>query len=195
MLHISWGRCTTMMVLMEQVGKTWQGGVVPLPGRFLSGIHRGRHSPQDGHLYLTGCDGWQTAAVRDGCFQRLRRTGKPFYLPIGLNVHENGIRVTFSQPLDPAIAEDPAAYAMERWNYRWTKQYGSADWSVAHPDRQGRDPVTVNAAELSADRRSVFLFVDDLKPVMQMRLEYNLDAADGTLVRGELPFTLHAMRP
>ena len=63
------------------------------------------------------------------------------------------------------------------------------------PNRQGRDPVTVTRAELSGDGRSVFLSLEDLKPVMQMRLEYNLDAADGTLVRGELPFTIHKLRP
>ena len=195
LLHTSWGRCTVMMVLMEKVEDTWQGGVVPLPGRFLSGVHRGRFSPRDGHLYLTGCDGWQTAAVRDGCFQRLRRTGKPFYLPIGLNVYENGIRVTFTQPLDPATAEDPSAYGVERWNLRWTKNYGSKDWSVKDPNREGRDPVAVTGAELSKDGRSVFLHLEDVRPVMQMRLQYNIDAADGTLVRGELPFTIHKMRP
>jgi hypothetical protein len=195
MIHLSWGRCTAMMVLTDRIGDTWQGGVVPLPGQFLSGVHRGRHNPADSHLYLTGCDGWQTAAVRDGCFQRLRRTGHPFHLPVGLQVHQNGIRVTFSQPLDPNTAEDPAAYSVERWNYRWTKNYGSADWSVADPERQGRDPVAVTRATLSGDGRSVFLHLDDLKPVMQMRLEYNLDTADGTLVRGELPFTIHTFRP
>ena len=110
-------------------------------------------------------------------------------------MHEDGIRVAFSQPLDPKTAEDPSAYAVERWNYRWTREYGSDDWSVEDPDRAGRDPVTVTRAELSEDGRSVFLHLEDLKPVMQMRLQYNLDAADGTLVRGELPFTIHNLRP
>ena len=124
-----------------------------------------------------------------------RRTDTPIRLPIAFNVHKNGIRVTFSQALDPNTAADPAAYAVERWNYRWASRYGSDDWSVADPNRQGRDAMTVKRVDLSDDGRSVFLHIDDLKPVMQMRLEYNLDAADGTLMRGEFPFTIHKLRP
>jgi hypothetical protein len=184
-----------MMIILDEIKGMYQGAVVPLPGRFLSGVHRGRPNAHDGQLYFTGCDGWQTAAVRDGCFQRMRRTETPFYLPKEFQVHENGIRVTFSQPLDPETAGNKASYGIERWNYRWTRAYGSADWSVKNPEKKGRDSMTVTRVDVSDDGRSVFLHVPELAPVMQMRLVYNMEAADGALVRGELPFTIRDVHP
>lgn len=193
MLHLSFGRGTMMLVLMQEVDGVWQGGVVPLPGRFLSGAHRGRFREQDGQLYVSGLDGWVTSAVRDGSFQRVRYTGAKAYLPVGLSVHRNGVRLTFSEPVDRELAEDVGSYAVERWNYRRSSDYGSAEWSIADPERQGRDAVEVRSARLSEDGRSVLLEIKDLKPVMQMHIRYNLDAVDGSLVRGSVYHTIHRL--
>src|SRR5206468_685379 len=87
MLHLSYGRCRMLLVLQETIDGTAQGGAVDLNLQFLSGVMRGRFHPKDGHCYVCGLDGWQTAAIKDGCLQRVRCTGKPAALPVGLHIH------------------------------------------------------------------------------------------------------------
>jgi sugar phosphate isomerase/epimerase len=199
MLHLLWGRCGLMLVLRDSEGAespALQGAVVPLPGKFLSGPNRGSFDPRDGSLYIAGSTGWQTSAVKDGALQRVRFTGKRAALPIGFHVRPGGLEVRFSVPVDRATAEDPGSYALKRWNYRYAETYGSKDWSVAAPDREGRDDVSIRAATLAADGKTVFLEIPDLKPVMQMELKYNVDAAEGDKpLRGQLWLTVNEPGP
>ena len=95
------------------------------------------------------------------------------------NSYGRVLRTLMSVLRDRHAAEDVANYHVERWNYHWSGEYGSKHWSVAHPDREGQDPMPVAAASLSDDGRSVFLRVADLKPVMQMQLTYRLRTAAG----------------
>ncbi|MEM7391981.1 MAG: DUF6797 domain-containing protein, partial [Verrucomicrobiota bacterium] len=105
MLHLSYGKCQLLSVLQERVGDIDQGGVVVFPFKFTSGAMRPRFSPKDGHLYISGLKGWQTSGVKDGCFERVRYTGRTFVMPVGLNVHRNGIKITFNRKLDRELAE------------------------------------------------------------------------------------------
>ena len=66
-----------MLVLEETVDGQRQGGVVPLPLEFESGLIRGRVRPDDGQVYVGGLAGWVTNAARNGCLQRVRYTGVP----------------------------------------------------------------------------------------------------------------------
>jgi hypothetical protein len=154
LLHLLWGRCGLMLVLRDAVDGGSQGAVVPLPARLLSGPQRGSFNPRDGQLYIAGSTGWQTSALKDGALQRVRFTGKFVYLPIGWHAHSNGLTVTFTQPLDRAIAEDLGSYAIHQWNYLYAAQYGSKDWSVANPGKEGRDELTVTSAHLAHSARS-----------------------------------------
>ena len=38
--------------------------------------------------------------------------------------------LAFTDPLDPASAADPGNFSVERWNYRWTANYGSPDFKL-----------------------------------------------------------------
>ena len=183
-----------MLVLRDELSRPTHGGVVPLPGRFLSGPMRGSFSEHDGHLYVAGCTGWQTSAVKDGALQRVRYTGKTVYLPTDFQVASNGLTLNFPRPLAAATAEDIGSYAVNQWNYKYAKEYGSDDWSVADPAKKSRDAVDVKSAKLSADARAVFLEIPNLRPVMQMEVKYNLDAADGKKLRGVMYTTIHARR-
>jgi len=191
MLHFSWGRCLMMLVLRDVADGVPQGAAVPLPGRFLSGAMRGAFNPRDGHLYVVGSTGWQTSALKDGCFQRVRYTGKPLDVPIEWHVRRNGLALTFTQLLDKETAEDIGSWGVEHWNYRYAAQYGSKDWSVSHPDQEGHDPVEVRSAKLLPDGRTVFLEIPDLKPVMQLQVQYNLNAKEGGSLRGKLYATIN----
>jgi hypothetical protein len=193
MVHLRWGGCGLMLALRDVVDGTPQGAVTLLPGRFLSGPHRGSFNPVDGNLYIAGSAGWQTSAVKDGCLQRVRLTGKPVFLPISWHARANGIEMSFSQKLDPATVADPGSYSVHQWNYRYAAEYGSKDWSVEHPNTEGRDEVAVKSARLLPDGQSVFVELPGLRPVMQMEIEYNLTASGGQSSRNKVWLTLNAL--
>ena len=196
MVHTSYGKCRLFMVLAENISGVDQAGVVQFPGvKFQSGAMRARFSPHDGQLYVSGLKGWQTSGAKDGCFQRIRFTGKPVRMPTALNIHTNGIRVMFSEDLDKELAEDLDSWKLERWNYRWARQYGSKDWSVADPNKQGRDKVAVSSARLLPGGQGVFLEVADMQKVMQMGISYDLEDTKGGEIIGAIHNTVHAMAP
>ena len=191
LLHFSYGRCTMMHIVRDGAN----GGAVPLPGRFLSGSCRGRFNPKDGNLYVTGLLGWQTSAIRDGCLQRVRYTGAPIHQPIGMKVYTNGIRLNFSTALDKKIAEDIDSWSAEQWNYKWSSQYGSKDWSVKDPAKQGRDEVFIKNAKLLPNGKDVFLHMENVMPVHSMAIKYNLDTKEGKIFKGTFHLTVNKAGP
>ena len=196
MLHLSWGRCTLNLVLTEEVDGMWQGGAVAFPGlKFDSGPIVARFNPKDGHLYVCGLDGWQTAAPQDGCFQRVRITGGDIFMPVGLNAHRNGLKIAFTQPVDTGIASDPASYEVSQWQYRWTSAYGSPEYSIREPNRIGHDSVAVEKVTVADDGRSVFLHIPDIAPVMQMEIRMNLAPTGGQRTERTIYNTIHRLRP
>jgi hypothetical protein len=112
-------------------------------------------------------------------------------MPTELHVRRDGIEITFSDPLDRAAAEDLQNYSVEQWTYRWTEKYGSDDYSVANPERKGRDVVNVHAARLSPDRHRVLLEIANLKPVMQMKIKFALKSSDDAPVEWEIYNTIN----
>lgn len=195
LLHFSYGRCSAMLVLRDQVDGREQGAVVKLPLKFDAGIMRGRMRPQDGQLYVTGLRGWVSSAVHDGCLQRVRYVGGPAHLPESVRYFENGIAATFFEPLDKASAEDPDGYRLEHWNYRRGAHYGSADYKPSDPKQEGREPLEISAARLQPDGRTVFLAIPGLQPVNQFTLELDIESADGAPLDLAIHGTIHKLAP
>ena len=192
MLHMSYGSCSLFKVLKEEVGGQVQGGAVRFPLNFESGIMRARFSPRDGQLYATGLRVWQSSGAKTGAFHRVRYTGKSVAMPKELHVQPNGIEITFTSALDAKSAADDGNWAIDQWNYKWTSGYGSQMYSVAEPDKVignnkianskfGGEDLVVKKATVRPDGKTVFLEVEGgVKPVMQMRIRMNINAADGT---------------
>ena len=195
LLHLSYGRCKLFAILTQQVEGRWQAGAVDLGVLFLSGSMRGRFHPRDGHLYVCGLNGWQTAARRDGCLQRVRYTGKPVTVPISLSFHADGIRLGFARKLDARKASECSRYRVEQWNYRWSANYGSPRYSVRQPSRPGQDLLKVESVGLTDDGKGVFLKVRGLGPVMQVRVGYDVAAHDGQALQGAVHGTIHRLAP
>ncbi|MCA9267951.1 MAG: hypothetical protein KDA41_05745 [Planctomycetales bacterium] len=193
MLHFSYGLCALLAVMHESVDGTPQGGTVKLPLFFESGVMRGRFSPRDGQLYACGLVGWQTAAAKDGCLQRARYTGGPVHLPVGLHVKPDGIAITFQEELDPKTAANPDNYFIEQWNYEYSKEYGSKEYRPSDPKKFGRDEVFIDSATLSADGKTVYLKLEDIQPVMQMAVTYQIQAADGAKLKDTIYSTINVV--
>jgi len=135
---------------------------------------------------VCGLKGWQSSATRDGGFYRVRYTGKPVQLPVAFEATTEGLKVTFSQPLAAKSASDAGNYAAERWNYLWTGGYGSPEVSVDNPSQSKHDKLEITGVKLLADGKTVVLAIKDMKPADQIKLKFNLDAADGSEVAQEI---------
>lgn len=185
MMHLLWGRCGMMLVLRDTHGAVAQGAVVPLPVKFLSGPNRASFRAQDSSLYVAGSTGWQTSAVKDGAVQRVRRTGKPLHSPVAWKQDGASMEFTFAEKLDPAAAADAGSFGVRRWNYRYSQDYGSKEWSVIDPKKEGRDEVEVKSASLLPDGKTVRITLADARPAMQYELRYDVG------FRGQVWFSLH----
>jgi hypothetical protein len=193
LLHMSYGKCTLNLVLKEKVGDQWQGGVVKFPLKFTSSAMRARVHPTDGQIYVAGLQGWQTSAVKLAGLDRIRYTGKPVYTVNGLKVKKGAVELSFTQPLDPAYGNDAENFSVKRWNYNRGDHYGSPEYSLLDPKKEGRDDVSVESATLSPDGRTVTLAISDLKPVMQQAINFDLRAKDGTEIRQYIQHTIHVI--
>ncbi len=193
MLFMSYGKGTLFAVMPQEVDGTVQAGMVQFPLKFASGTMRGRFSPKDGQLYTTGLRGWQTAGVRDGGFSRVRYTGTPVRMPQALHVSKDGVRITFTAPLDEASAKDTGNWNVELWNYIYSGGYGSPEVSTKDAKVKQHDKLEVTSVALSADKKTVTLKLSVLTPAMQMKIKFNLKAADGTPISQEIFSTVHKL--
>lgn len=190
MFNLSYGKCQMMLVLREHVGETPQGGSVVFPLSFDSGIMRGRFSPHDGQMYLSGLRGWVTSAVLDGCLQRVRYTGEPVNLPVQVRTMQNGLAITFSQTIDAASVET-GSFQIQQWNYRYSSSYGSAEYRVGGKLAEGRDDVPIESVTLLADGRTVFLEIPQIQPVMQMSIAASLFDSTGIPFQNTIYYTIN----
>ena len=195
LLYLSYGKSALYNVLQEKVGGVSQGGVVKFPLKFESGLCRGRFNPADGQLYVAGLKGWQTNAAKDGAIHRVRYTGKPLTMQNQIHVTDKGITIGFTGELDATSAGDTANYSIQQYNYRWTSAYGSDKYKVSDPNAKGKDPVEIKSVTVAPDKKSVFLEVTDLKPVMQMEIKMNIQAADGSTLPGDVANTINVVPP
>jgi hypothetical protein len=192
LINLSYGTGYVYVVMEEKVNGRVQGGVVRIPDfDFPTGVMRGRFHPGDGQLYACGLFGWAGNKTRPGGFYRLKHTGKPVHLPVAIHATKNGISLTFTNALDAKTAADPESYSVKRWGYKRTRNYGSRDYKA--DGSQGRDRVEVTGVKLSADKKSVLLQIADMKPTMQMQIEYRIDAQDGSYLSHRIQNTIHAI--
>ena len=193
LLFMSYGRGTLFHVMQENVDGVTQAAMVKFPLKFSTGLMRGRVNPKDGQVYVCGVRGWQTDGSKDGGFYRVRYTGKPVHTPVGFHALKNGLQLVLPNPLDPDSATDVANYAVDMWNYLYSPNYGSQEYSVADPTVKTHDKLDVKSARLSADCRSVSLEIPGLRPANQVRIKLNLKAADGTAISQDIYATIHKL--
>ena len=185
LLNLSYGNGKVFLVPHERVRGTMQGGMVALPmPPFPTGVMRGRFHPADGQLYLCGMFAWAGSATQPGGLYRLRATGQPIHLPVGLQAKKSGIKLTFTEPLDPATVA-AGKVQIQTWSLKRTAQYGSK-----HYDEK---PLAVRRATLSPDRKTVLLDVPDIRPTWCMEIKYEFKSADGTPALGVIHNTIHEL--
>jgi len=191
MLHTSYGKCTLFHVFTQQAGAVLQGGVVPFPLRFGAGVMRARFNPLDGQLYLCGLRGWDTTAVKDAGFVRVRYTGKAVNMPLSLIATQHGMEIAFTDALDVASATSAENYSIEVYNVRRSANYGSPEYSIAEPTRKGRDALAVEEATLSKDGKTVSLEIPFMAPATNVIVTMKVKMADGQTLKHRVFSTIH----
>ena len=192
MLHISSGQNMIMALLHEQVEGDRQAAAVPLTRIHRAwGARTGVFNPDDGQLYVV-------ALSPPGALRRVRHTGEPVHVPVVVAAHDNGVRLRFNHGVD-GDSVDAASFAVHRWRYQWSGEYGSDFYSIDRPGELGLDVVEVASVsvveEVDGAVRELFVEIPDMRPAMQMRIRYELDAADGTAMAEDIYATVHALRP
>jgi len=186
LLNISYGHGKIYVVPYEKVHGQAQGGMcaLPLPA-FPTGIMRGRFHPVDGQLYTCGMFAWAGNQSAPGGFYRVRYTGKPTDLPVGLKATANGVELTFTDAIDPASAAEVKNYTIKVWGLKRSQAYGSK-----HIDEKA---LAVSKATASNDGKTVRLEIPELAPTWGMSIQYRLKGADGRTISGTIHNTIHEM--
>ena len=186
LLNLSYGNGKIFVVPTETIGGQMQGGMCALPFPHLpTGVMRGRFGPTDGQLYALGMVGWASDRTVPGGFYRIRATGKPMFLPVGLHASKSTLKITFTEPLNAALANDVSRYALKTWSLKRSAKYGSE-----HYDEK---PLKVAAASLSEDGKTVTLTLPDLRPTWSMEIKYSLKGASGEAFEGTIHNTIHRL--
>jgi putative heme-binding domain-containing protein len=185
LLNLSFGYGKIFVVPHEKIDGQWQGGMsqIPLP-QFPTGVMRARFHPTNGQMYACGMRAWGSNQISDsGGLYRIRYTGKPMYLPIGLNAKSDGMQITFSEPLDVQNAEDVGNYLVETWKLKRSANYGSPTL-----DEQ---VLRVESATVSADGCSVRLKLNGMRPTWCMQIGYRLKSDSGKAFNGVIQNTVY----
>lgn len=187
LLNLSYGYGKIYVVPHEKVDGVMQGGMCELPiPQFPTGIMRARFHPKSGHLYTCGMFAWAGTQERPGGFYRVRMTGKPVYVPVGLKANRKGMQITFSAPLDRSSAGDVSRFSVSTWSLKRSERYGS--------DHVDEKPARVTGVRVSDDARTVQLDVVEMKPTWCMEIKYALKDAQGQPVDGVIHNTVHILK-
>ncbi len=185
LLNLSYGNGKVYVVPHETVGGVMQGGMISLPiATFPTGVMRGRFHPKDGQFYALGMFAWAGNQTDPGGFYRLRATGKPMFLPTALQATKQGLRITFTEPIDRESV-NPSQFSLKTWSLKRSAGYGSK-----HYDEK---PLTVAATSLSEDGRTVLLTIPEIHPTQGMEIHYQLKGSNGVTIEGKIHNSIHKL--
>lgn len=178
LVHIGYNRPEIFKVFLDEDRS--QGAVVPILSGFPSGILKGRINPADGQFYTCGFEIWGTSGVLVSGLYRVRPTETPSWLPLKVKAYKRGALLTFDHELDPELTSDLGRYSVDRWNYQQTHNYGSGNFKL--DGEPGQESVPLASANLSSDKKSLFLALAGMAPSHSLRVTYRIPIPDSMQV-------------
>ncbi|KAA5540544.1 hypothetical protein FYK55_20920 [Roseiconus nitratireducens] len=176
---------TIMRVFLEHVAGHAQGACFPFRSGFASGNVGVEMSPQ-GSLFVGGTNrGWGSVGSAPFAIERLDWTGKVPFEMLAMRLQKVGFELEFTQPVDPATAENLDGYKLHTYTYEYRSQYGSPEVDHTSP--------TITAAKVSDDGRKVHLVIDGLQRghVHELHCEAMKNASGQSLLHPEAYYTLN----
>ncbi len=149
------GQSKLMRVQLEKVNGTYQGAVFPFREGWASGLLRLSFG-KDGTLFggMTS-RGWASTGPAPFALQRLSWTGKTPFEMKAIHVQDDGLELTFTEPIDPATAAQLSHYAVQGFTYQYHQTYGSPAIDLLE--------CPVRSAKVSSDGLRVKLVIDGLR--------------------------------
>lgn len=191
LLNMSYGYGKLYVVPHEQIGtgpddRRMQGGMCSLPiPEFPTGLIRGRFSPHDQQLYVCGLSAWASSqTAQEGGLYRIRYTGQPAALPLGLSAKEKRIEIILSEPASQETSLEPSQFAVRAWELQRTKNYGSKHYN--------EQQLGIQRVELSADGRTLTLHIPKLNPTWSMEIQYTVRTPAGKTLQRIIHNTIHS---
>ncbi len=187
LLSFSYGFGKIQLVLHEEVNGQRQAGVIDLPGiKVFTGIMRGRFNPQDQQLYACGMSAWGTTqTIRGGGLYRIRYTGKPLTVPIGLSAQTDGVELTFPRSIS-TDGLDSANFKVQTWRLVRSSKYGS--------DRYDIKTLEIAQVNVSKDGKVIKLTLPDIAETDVMTIDYDLMGTDNVPLKGSVQNTIHNLK-
>jgi azurin/glucose/arabinose dehydrogenase len=120
------GQSKIMRMTLEKVKGVYQGACYSFLGGFDSGIIRLAWG-EDGVLFSgETARGWGSVGGKDFALERVTWKGRvPFDLK-EVSAQPDGFLLTFTEPVDPVTAADPASYSVAGFTYKHHSVYGSS---------------------------------------------------------------------
>lgn len=176
---------TVMRVFLEKINGRYQGACFMFKQGFDSGSLALEFGP-DGSLVVYGTDrGWSARGGKPFALQRLVWTGAVPFEIHEMHAKPDGFELTFTDPVDPATAGDPASYRLETYTYIYRAEYGSPEVDHTTP--------TIKRAVVGGDSRRVRLVIDGLQEghVHELHLPGVRSAAGQPLLHPTAYYTLN----
>jgi glucose/arabinose dehydrogenase len=176
---------TVMRVFLEKIGGRYQGACFPFLQGFASGSLSALFGP-DGSLFIGGTNrGWGSRGNKPFALERVNWTGKTPFEVLAMRARPDGFELSFTQGVDAKTAGDVGSYSMSTYTYIYQASYGS-------PEVDKTEPV-IQRAEVSADRKSVRLYVKGLQEghVHELHLPGVRSAEGLPLLHKEAYYTLN----
>jgi len=141
-------------VSLEMVNKVYQGVAIPFVSGFGSGPI-GMHMTPDGKMFVGGSDrGWGSRGGKPWNLDRLVWTGQTPFEILDMKAAPDGFTLSFTAPVNPETAGNPASYAMEAWTWAYRADYGGPEVDQVTPK--------ITAAQVSPDGLRVKLTIAPL---------------------------------
>ena len=173
-----------MRVFLEKVDGHWQGAAFNFRRGLDSGVIRLAFA-DDGSLFAGMSDrGWGGVGPEPHGLQRIVWTGAVPFEVHEMRARPDGFELTFTKPVDPESAGDPASYRMQSYTYRLSENYGGPE--------EDKLEMAIQSARVADDRNSVHLTVEPLRAgyVHELHLD-GVRGGDGhALLHPEAYYTL-----
>ena len=173
-----------MRVFLEEINGHWQGAAFIFRQGLQSGVIRVAFGADASLFVGMSARGWSGIGPDPYGLERIVWTGKIPFEVHEMHVRSDGFELTFTRPVDPATAADPASYAMQSYTYRLSEQYGG-------PEDDKLD-VNILKVEVAPDGLSVRLTIDPLRAgyVHELHLSGIRDSSGVRLLHDAAYYTL-----
>jgi hypothetical protein len=142
-------------VFLEKIEGEYQGACFSFLDGFPSAVLRLSFAP-DGSLFVGMTNrGWSSLGARAYGLQRVRWTGQKSFSFQEMRAKPDGFELTFTEPVDPVSAANPASWKMHSFTYLYSSAYGSEEIDLKD--------VVIASAEVSSDGLSVRLHTQGLR--------------------------------